>query len=137
MRRVHALVSVALAGLALTGCTQQETSAGDFKGAERDVANVVDDLASAARSGDGDEICTRIVSSEFAQQLAADDTCKNEVERAVSDANDFDLEVRDVTVTGTTATAQVRQGEGSDAKTATFEFERGRDGWRATSFGES
>jgi hypothetical protein len=137
MRRVHALVTIALAGVALTGCTQQQTSAGDFKGAEGDVAAVVDDLASAARSGDGDEICTRIVSSTFAEELAAGDTCKKEVERAVADANDFDLEVRDVTVTGTTATAQVRQGDGSDAKTATFEFERGSDGWRATSFGES
>ena len=137
MRRAHALVTLALAAVALTGCAQQETSAGSFQGAERDVAELVDDLASAARSGDGEEICTRIVSSEFAQQLAAGDTCKNEVERAVADANDFDLEVRDVTVTGTTATAQVRQGEGGETKTSTFEFERGRDGWRTTSFGES
>jgi hypothetical protein len=137
MRRVRALATIALAGILLTGCAQQETSAGDFKGAEADVAEVVDDLAGAARSGDGDEICTRIVSSEFAEELAAGNTCKDEVERAVADANDWDLEVSDVTVTGTTATAEVRQGEDSEEKTATFEFERDGDRWRATSFGES
>jgi hypothetical protein len=137
MRRSHAAVTLALAALALSGCGQEDPSADRFQGAERDVAELVDDLAAAARSNDGDEICTRIVSSEFAEELAAGDSCKNEVERAVGDANDFDLDVRDVTVTGTTARAQVRQGEGDEAKTATFEFERGRDGWRTTSFGGS
>ena len=137
MRRSQLAVTFVLAAFALAGCGQEETSADRFQGAEREVAELVDDLAAAARSNDGEEICTRIVSSEFAEELAANDSCKNEVERAVGDANDFDLDVRDVTVTGTTARAEVRQGEGDDAKTATFEFERGEDGWRTTSFGGS
>ena len=137
MRRLHAAVTLGLAALALIGCGQQDTSADRFKGAEADVAELVDDLASAARSNDGDEVCTRIVSSEFADELADGDSCKNEVERAMADANEYDLEVRDVTVTGTTAQAEVREGEGSEATTATFEFERGEDGWRTTSFGGS
>jgi hypothetical protein len=133
MRSVHATITLALAALALAGCTaQQDTSADRFQGADREIAKLVDELSSAARSGDGEEICTRIVSSELAQELAAGAECKDEVGKAVSDANDFDLEVRDVTVTGTTARAAVRQDDG---RTATFEFERGRDGWRATSLG--
>ena len=67
MRRVHAAVTAGLAALALTGCAEQQTSADGFQGAERDVAELVDDLAAAARSNDGEEICTRIVSSEFAE----------------------------------------------------------------------
>ena len=134
MRRVHGPLTLLLAALALGGCTaQQDTSADRFQGAEADVAEVVDDLAAASRSGDGEEICTRIVTAELADELAAGDECKDQVEQAVSDANDYDLEVRDVTVTGSTARAEVRQGD--DGRTATLEFERGDDGWRATSLG--
>jgi sirohydrochlorin ferrochelatase len=134
MRRVHGPLTLLLATLALAGCTtQQDTSADRFQGAERQVAEVVDDLAAASRSGDGDEICTQIVTAELAQDLAAGDECKDQVEQALSDANDYDLEVRDVTVSGSTARAEVRQGD--DGRTATLEFERGRGGWRVTSLG--
>ena len=136
MRRVHGPLTVLLAALALAGCTtQQDTSADGFQGAEREVAEVVDDLAAASRSGDGDEICTQLVTAELAEELAAGDECKDQVEQALSDANDYDLEVRDVTVSGSTARAEVRQGD--DGRTATLEFERGDDGWRATSLGSS
>jgi hypothetical protein len=134
MRRIHGPLTLLLVALALAGCTtQQESSADRFQGAEADVAEVVDDLAAASRSGDGEEICTQIVTAQLAEELAAGDACKDEVEQALSDANDYDLEVRDVTVSGSTATAEVRQGD--DGRTATLEFERGRDGWRVTSLG--
>ena len=137
MRRVHGLLTLLLAALALGGCTaQQDTSADRFQGAEREVADVVDELAAASRSGDGEEICTKIVTAKLAEQLADGDTCKDEVEQALSDANDYDLEVRSVTVSGSTARAEVSQGdEGDGGRTATLEFERGGDGWRATSLG--
>jgi hypothetical protein len=136
MRRVHGPLTLLLAALALAGCTaQQDTSADRFQGAEKEVAELVDDLAAASRSGDGDEICTKIVTAELAEDLAAGDECKDQVEQALSDANDYDIEVREVTVTGDTASAEVRQGD--DGRTATLEFERGRDGWRATSLGSS
>jgi hypothetical protein len=134
MRRVHGPLTLVLAVLALAGCTtQQDTSADSFEGAERDVAEVVDDLAAASRSGDGEEICTRILTARLAEELAAGDECKDEVEQALADANDYDLEVDDVTVSGNTATAEVRQGD--DGRTGTLEFERARDGWRVTSLG--
>jgi hypothetical protein len=132
VRPIHALVTPAAVALALAGCAaQQDPSADRFQGAEREIAELVDDLASASRNGDGEEICTRILSSELAEELAAGEECKDEVGKAVADANDFDLEVRDVTVTGRTARAEVRQGD--EGRTATFEFERGSGGWRATS----
>ena len=132
MRRPLATVSLVLATLALSGCTTQTSSSADrFQGAEREIAELVDELASAGRSGDGEEICTRIVSSELAKELADGGDCNDEVSKGVSDANNFDLEVREVTVTGTTARAEVRQGD--DGRTATFEFAREDGGWRATS----
>ena len=42
------------------------------------------------------------------------------------------MDVRDVTVEGTKARAEVRQ----DGKTATFELERGEDGWQISSLGQ-
>jgi hypothetical protein len=134
MRRLHTFLTPALAALVLAGCGGQASSSADeFQGAERDVAEVVDDLASAARSGDGEEICTRIVSSELAEELAAGGDCQDEAAAAVGDADEFDLEVRDVTVSGSTARAQVRQID--DGRMATFELERAGRGWRVTSFG--
>jgi hypothetical protein len=134
MRRIHGPLTLLLVALALGGCTtQEETSADRFQGDEREVAELVDDLAAASRSGDGEEICTQILTPQLAEDLAAGDECKDEVEQALSDANDYDLEVRDVTISGNTGRAEVRQGD--DGRTATLEFERGRDGWRATSLG--
>ena len=55
------------------------------------------------------------------------------MDRAISDANDYDLQVDDVKVTGTTATATVRQGESKN--TATFSFVKEKGGWRASALG--
>ncbi|MGH2968889.1 MAG: hypothetical protein ACRDK0_07480, partial [Solirubrobacteraceae bacterium] len=133
MRRVHTTLTLVAAALALGGCTpQQQSSSGDFQGAEREVAEVVDDLASAGRKGDAEEICTRILSRDLAAELEAGRSdCIDQMTKTIQDVNDFDLEVRDVAITGTTARAQVRQGD--DGPTATFEFAREGGGWRATS----
>jgi hypothetical protein len=133
MGRVHLCTTLAAAALALGGCAaQEESQPEEFQGAEAEVAEVVEDLQSAAQQGDAEEICSRILSSELAAQLAAGDSqCTEEMEKAVGDVNDFELEVRDVTVSGTTARAEVSQGEGG--KTATFELARQGDAWRVTS----
>jgi outer membrane PBP1 activator LpoA protein len=134
MRRIHGPLTLLLVALALAGCTtQQDTSADRFQGAEREVAEVVDDLAAASRSGDGEEICTRILTARLAEEVAAGEECKDEVEQALADANDYDLEVEDVTVSGNTATAEVRQGD--DGRTGRLELARERGGWRVVSLG--
>jgi hypothetical protein len=133
MRRLPALLALLLAAAALGGCagTQANSSAGDFEGADRDVAQVIDDLKS---SRDPEEICSRIFSDELAKSLAAGGhDCVEEVQATIRDVAGTDLEVRDVSVSGTTARAQVSQ----DGKTATFELERGGSGWRITSLGAS
>ncbi len=58
-----------------------------------------------------------------------------EIDRAIKDASDYDLQVTDVKVNGTTATAQVRQGESKNVATFTFVKEKG--GWRASALGGS
>jgi hypothetical protein len=124
------------AALALGGCTAQpSSSAGDFKGAEADVAGVVDDLQSAGKKGDAGDICSKYLSKELADSLKAGSSdCTDEMQEAIQDVNDFTLEVKDVTVSGTTARAQIEQGD-KDPSTATFEFARVGNAWRVTSLG--
>jgi len=131
MRSLPASLAVLLAAFALGGCAaaQPNASAGDFEGAESDVAQVIDDLKG---SRDPEEICSRIFADELAKSLAAGSRdCVDEVDAMLRDVGSTDLDVQDVTISGTTARAQVRQS----GKSATFELARGDAGWQITSLG--
>ena len=123
--------------LSLTGCTQAEpTSVEQFKGAEAAVAQKVEDLEKAGKSGKPDDICSDILAKELVDQLKAGGTdCETEMKKAIEDADDFDLEVLEVKVTGDTATARVRRGD--DGPTETMEFQLENKEWRATSLSSS
>jgi hypothetical protein len=127
------LLVVALALLTLAGCGGEQDSELDrFRGAEREVAQKVEDLQEAGEGRNAEDICADILSSTLVDELeAAGANCRDEMEKAIEDADDFDLEVQDVTVNGEQATAQVRRGD--DGPTATFEFVRENGQWRATS----
>jgi hypothetical protein len=131
MRRLMPLIALLLAVAALSGCAGagQNTSAGSFKGAEHDVAQVVDDLKA---SRDPEEVCSRIFTDAFAKSLeAGGQDCVDEVQATIRDTADTDMDVDDVAVTGDRATAKVSQGK----RTATFELEKTRDGWQISSLG--
>ena len=116
--------------LAAGGCTTANTaSSGDFSGAEGDVAKVVSDLRSAGQRKDGDKICSQLLARSLVSRLDSSGTaCRQEMTKAARDADEFALDVRDVTVTGDQATAQVRQG--TDGPTATFRFVRESGRWK-------
>jgi hypothetical protein len=124
-----------LAVLFLAGCgaEQQSSSSLDkFSGDELAVAQKVEDLQEAGSRRDPEKICTEILAKSLVQQLdSAGTSCADEMKKAIEDADDYDLEVRDVTVSGETATATVRQGD--DGPTETMEFAKEGDDWRATS----
>ena len=132
MAGVHLCIPLAAAALALGGCGAQQDAAGeDFEGAEAEVAQVVEDLQSAAQQGEAEELCSRILSRELAGELAAGRSqCVDEMQKAVGDVNDFDLEVTGVTISGSTARAEVSQ---SEDMTATFELARDGSAWRVIS----
>jgi hypothetical protein len=130
VRRLLLLVPLLLA---LAGCGQAvSSSAEDFQGDDRAVAEVVEELQDAGTSGDADRICADILATELVDRLrSAGSTCAEEMENAIDDADDFELQVEDVEVTGDTATATVGRGPDGDAGTATFEFTRENGQWRA------
>ncbi len=132
MRRILPPVLLAVA---LAGCGQQvSSSAEDFQGSERAVADVVEDLQRAGERNEPERICEEILAQELVRELdGAGTTCLKEMSKAIEDADDFELQVRDVTVTGQTARATVERREGEEQGTAIFEFRLVRGQWRASS----
>src|SRR5215211_2959199 len=136
MRPLLRLLPLLLAA-AVAGCGQAASSAGDFKGGEKDVAEVIEELQTAAQSRKPEDICSDVLSRKLADRLkTADGDCVDTMEKVAGDADDFELDVTDVTITGTTATAEVeaRRGDSENA-TTTFALAREDGKWRLTDLG--
>jgi hypothetical protein len=131
MRRLVVLLLV----LPLAACASAAPSSkSKFKGEQQKVAQVVDDLAAAGRNGDADKICSDILAKELVSELkSAGGDCVTEMKSAIEDASDFDLTVDSVKVSGSNASARVRQGDKGAVTTYTFVREDG--GWRASQLG--
>jgi hypothetical protein len=138
MRRLIPLATVLAAALALAACGQTESSSDKFKGEEKKVANVVEDLQSAGEKKDADKICNDILARSLVQQVkAAGSDCASEMDKSIKDADDFELEVQTVSVRGTTAQARVKGNAGKNRRdpVRTFSFVKENGRWRATALG--
>ena len=135
MRR--AFLAAPVIALLVSGCgAAAETQESKFENNpdQKQIAALVDDLSNAGAQRKADVICTNILSKSLVNELkAAGGNCETEMDRAIKDASDYDLQVTDVKVNGTTATATVRQGD--DGKTATFSFVKEGNAWRASALG--
>jgi len=138
MRPLARLLPLALAA-ALAGCGQAPTSANNFKGADKAVAKTIEDLKSNAQARKPSAICRDVLSTALASKLkSAGSDCTDQIEKLTGDADDFDLEVTDVTITGTTATAKVKARRGDDKNaTTTFSLVKEDGDWRLSSLGAS
>jgi hypothetical protein len=135
MRRLPAAVVIALA-LVAAGCNSSSSGTAEFEGEQQAVADVVEKLQSAGETGDAKEICEEVLAKSLADQIkAAGSTCEQELDKAIKDADDFDLEVESVTVNGNTATARVKGQDRGEDRVRTFEFEKEGSNWRATNLG--
>jgi len=128
----RAALVLVLVGVAGCGAQTQSSSVDKFKNAdERAVAQKVEDLETAGKRAQPDDICSDILAKTLVSQLdAAGTDCATEMQKAIDDANDFDLEATKVTINGNEATAEVRQGDDGPTETMTFTKENGD--WRAT-----
>ena len=128
-----------LLAVAIAGCGQASTSASDFKGTEKDVADTIEELQTAAQNRKPADICSEVLGRGLVEKLkSADHDCVDEMEKVTNDADDFELDVTDVTVTGATATARVearRGGKGNAVTSYTLAREDGK--WRLTDLGAS
>jgi hypothetical protein len=135
MKRV-ALALLLTAALAGCGTQSQKSSAEKFTNAdEKAVAQQVEDLESAGKRGKADDICSDILSKTLVTQLeSAGTTCATEMKKAIDDANEFSLTVEKVTIAGSNATAEVKQGD--DGPTETMKFTKEGGQWRATALSQ-
>ena len=128
-----------LLAVALAGCGQAPTSANDFKGAEKDVAATVELLQTDAQTRKPEKICSDVLARALVAKLKSTGTdCVNEMDKVSGDADDYELKVTDVTITGSTATARVkaRRGGNKNALT-TFALVKEDGKWRLTDLGSS
>lgn len=128
MRR--ATLTLALLALALPGCGAAATSAGEFEGEARRVAEVVEELQEAGQAREGERICAEILARPLVERLGGGG-CAEELEDALGDADDFELVVEDVTVQGARAQARVTNLE----RLRTIELVRQGADWRVASLG--
>jgi hypothetical protein len=134
MFRLAVAPIVLLLAVAVAGCTVDNNSASKFQGAERDVAQAIDDFGSTAKRKNEAKICDELLTKQFADSLKSAGTdCATEISDAIADADDYDLTVKDVSVSGPTATAVVENND----KTATFRLQKVGQDWRIASLGGS
>jgi hypothetical protein len=138
MRIVIRLLPLALVA-ALTGCGPAPSSTSSFKGNEKAVAQVIEDLQSDAQGRKPSAICSDVLSRALADKLkSAGSDCAGEMEKITGDADDFEMKVTDVTITGNSATAKVEARRGSDKKaTTTYTLVREGNDWRLNDLGAS
>jgi hypothetical protein len=135
MRRALVVLPLALAVLG-GGCAAQSSSARKFSGEERKVADKVEKLQSAGEARDAKVICDDVLAKGLREQIAAaGSTCESELDKAIKDADDFKLDVEDVTVSGGRATAKVKGRDRGARRVRTFTFVREGSEWRATDLG--
>lgn len=103
-----------LGALLLGACgATEDSSVDEFSGQQREVAQLIADLGTAAGDADAAQICSAVLTTQFADRLKTGTrTCTQELDDALADADELTLDTQDVAVTGARATARVRDGEG-------------------------
>ena len=131
----RAALTAAVLALVLSACgTATSSQNSKFKGAQQDVVRVVDSLAQASSRGNAEKICNEMLAKQLLTELkSAGGDCVTEMDRAIKDASDYDLQVTSVKISGSNASAQVRQG--NSGKTATFTFVKEGGAWKASALG--
>ena len=119
--------------LAACGAAPRD-SAKDFSGAERAVADTVEELESAARKSDSDQVCTKLLADSLLATLKRKGrNCTTAVKQAFDDADSVELTVDDVSINAGKAVAKVTSGTGSKKKVDTLELEKAGAAWRISS----
>jgi len=124
--------------VAIAGCGQPASSAGDFKGAKKDVADTIEELQTAAQNRKPADICSEVLSRALVEKVktSGGGDCVDEMEKVVGDADDFELDVTAVTITGATATARVKaRKDGKDGALTSYRLAREDGKWRLSDLG--
>jgi len=135
--RTLARAAPVLLALTVAGCTgAQSSSSSKFKGDQKAVADVVEELQTASQARKAGQICSDILSRRLAGSFkASGGDCVRELDRSVRDADDSELEVRAVTISGLTARAQVKGRVAGRDGVSTLGLVREDGKWRVDDLG--
>ena len=109
-------ISLCFLALAAGGCGGAASSADDFDGEQKAIAEVVEDLQDASSSDEPRRICEEILAADLKRQTG---DCPKAVDEALKDADLYELKVTkvepaDITDATKTATATVEAGTDGD-----------------------
>jgi hypothetical protein len=131
MRRT--LASIAAGALLVAGCGGDDKpepgkNAKHYFGDQRDVAQVVDDLVGASRSGDTKRICSEIFTDRLEKTIGAQagGSCEAQVKRQLAHPTE-DITIQQLAISGTRALVTVKE---QTQKTSRLVFARVGDSWR-------
>jgi hypothetical protein len=138
--RLAACALAAAVVLGAGGCAaQNSSSAGDFTGAEKQVATTLDHLQSDIRAGDAGKVCSRDLSKRLVDEITrkSSKSCASALDGPLKDVSDANLSVAkgDITVSGNRATARITSGSGSGKRRDTLTFVREGGGWKLDGLG--
>ena len=129
-----ALAAVATCAALVAGCqptASSSTNVSKFKGEQRQVAQTVADLRSAANDGKYDRICNELLAKALAGRIGAHGrACPDAVHEAIRDADGIDMSVQSVQITDGRATARVKLETGKKDRTTTLGLVREGGRWR-------
>jgi hypothetical protein len=119
------------------GAQQNNSAAKKFSGERKVVAKVADDFQQAVGRRDAAKICGQIFATELRDKLNKQGKlgCQTAVNSALTDANDFNFVVSDITITNDKAIAQVKRSGAKTRQPLALSFVKQPEGWRLASFG--
>jgi hypothetical protein len=132
MRSVSAALLALLATFAIGCTTSAQNTSGDFKGTEKDVADAVEELQTAAQDDEPERVCRDLLSTRLSRQTG--NRCERVIATAFDDADTFDLKVKSIRVTGDRARVRITTGRDND-QDELLEMVRDRGRWRVDRFG--
>ena len=123
MRR--GLAAAVAVTLTLAGCGGDDAAEGknakNFSGDQKEVAQVIDDLAAASREGDVERICTEIFTPALAETIgkSTGTSCSALVEKQLV-RKDEEIVIRKLAVQTPNAEAEVREQDGKVSRLTLF-----------------
>ena len=97
------------------------------------MAEVIEDLQTAGERGDATKICNEILTADLKTRLEeGSGSCLDEIKDAVDEAEDTELQVKNVQISGTTATAKVLGSDGKKDRLASMTLRKEQGRWRLT-----
>jgi hypothetical protein len=134
--RPLALLLAATLALAAAGCAPSGgggVDTGAFEGEEKAVAETLDELSDAARGGDGERVCSDLLARALADRLGRG--CAGALDEQLEDADVFELDVEDISVSGTRATARVLSDFAGDEQQRTLTLVKEGEDWKLAGIG--